>query len=72
MTKDEILATIRNHKGDVAVAINNAEAVLNSCVLGQVPEGKQRALALSTLNMTDYAEAQLAEIVSAIKQWPKV
>jgi len=71
MTKDEILATIRNHKGDVAVALNNAEAVINSCILGQVPEDQQKAVVTSTLNMTTYTKNQLATINLAIKQWPE-
>lgn len=71
MTKGEILETIRNHKGEIASALNNAEAVINSLVLGQVPEGDQRPIALSTLHMTDFAEVKLAGIVDAINQWPE-
>jgi len=72
MTKEEILATISNHKGDIAVALNNVQAIISSLVLGQVPDGDaQKEMALSTINLTDFAEVKLAEIVDAIKQWPE-
>lgn len=70
MTKEEILHIIRNHKGEINSALNNVEAIISSLVLGQVPEGDQRKVALNTIYMTDYAEVKLAEIVKAIKQWP--
>jgi len=72
MTKEEILATISNHKGDIAVALNNVQAIISSLISGQVPDGDaQKEMALSTINLTDFAEVKLAEIVDAIKQWPE-
>jgi len=72
MTKEEILATISNHKGDIAVALNNVQAIISSLVSGKVPDGDaQKEMALSTINLTDFAEVKLAEIVDAIKQWPE-
>ncbi|MBA7475661.1 hypothetical protein ES707_11033 [subsurface metagenome] len=71
MTKGEVLEIIRNHKGEIASALNNTEIIINSLVLGQVPEGHQRLIALSTIHMTDFAEVKLAEMVDAINQWPE-
>lgn len=71
MTKEEILATIHNHKDEIKVALNNLAATVESMSKGSIPAEHHSNIIDGLKATVDFVKGKCDEIKSALGQWPE-
>lgn len=71
MTKEEILAAISNHRGDITGTLNNLVTTIDAMVRGYIPPSQQASMIDGLKSSLDYAKDKVAAVKGLLAEWPE-